>query len=105
MRRLCNGCACHLVANALEATEGGQGRLLSVSASEEDGRICIVFDDSGSDIDSDVVAKMFDRGFTTKGVAHLGMGLAMARKELERFNGSIDYDESGRFQVYVIPSQ
>jgi two-component system sensor histidine kinase HydH len=77
-----------IVTNAIEALpDGGQ---LHIVLSEPDSRHTqISFTDSGSGIPAELLSRMSEPFFTTK-IHGLGLGLALARRIVERFNGTLD---------------
>ena len=77
-----------IVTNAIEALpDGGQ---LRVVLSEPDSRHTqISFIDSGSGIPANLLPRISEPFFTTK-IHGLGLGLALARRIVERFNGTLD---------------
>ena len=77
-----------IVTNAIEASPRG-GRL-HIALSDPDSRHTeISFTDSGRGIPAALLARVSEPFFTTK-ERGLGLGLALARRIVERFNGSLD---------------
>jgi two-component system sensor histidine kinase HydH len=77
-----------IVTNAIEASPRG-GRL-HIALSDPDGRHTeISFTDSGRGSPAALLARVSEPFFTTK-ERGLGLGLALARRIVERFNGSLD---------------
>lgn len=77
-----------IVTNAIEASPRG-GRL-HIALSDLDGRHTeISFTDSGRGIPAALLARVSEPFFTTK-QRGLGLGLTLARRIVERFNGSLD---------------
>lgn len=77
-----------IVTNAIEASANG-GRL-HIALSDPDNRHTqICFADSGSGIPAALLPRISEPFFTTK-ARGLGLGLALARRIVERFNGSLD---------------
>jgi len=93
----------HVIANALEALDGQENKVLTIGSSIEAGKVSIKVKDSSGAIASEVQEKMFEAGFSTKDETHLGMGLTMARELLARGGGSIEYDPEDGF-VILVPS-
>ena len=96
-----------IVTNAIEAlTDGGQ---LRITLSEPDNRhIRISFADSGPGIPASVLSRISQPFFTTK--AHgLGLGLALTRRIVERFNGTLEVlssDQGGaEFRISLATAQ
>lgn len=78
----------NLVANALEATEHGEVRVVCERA--EDGeRARIRVTDSGRGIPRATLARIFEPFFTTK-EAGTGLGLSIVRQIVQRLDGDVD---------------
>jgi two-component system sensor histidine kinase HydH len=77
-----------IVTNAIEASP--EGGVLRIVLSEPDSRhIEISLTDSGSGIPKELLARIAEPFITTK--AHgLGLGLALSRRIVERFNGTLE---------------
>jgi two-component system sensor histidine kinase HydH len=75
-----------VIVNAREALTAG-GRL-RIRLHDRGRRVCINFTDDGPGIPSDALARVGEPFFTTKAQG-LGLGLAMARRIVERFGGSL----------------
>lgn len=77
----------NLVKNALEAQDG---RLrLSIRTRREPGNVRVDVEDQGRGIPREVLARVFDPGFTTKGETGSGFGLFLARSIVEQHGGTI----------------
>ena len=75
-----------ILVNALEAMpEGGR---LRIQLSERGSRLCIAYTDSGPGIPAEILARIGEPFYTTK-TRGFGLGLAMARRIVERFDGSL----------------
>jgi two-component system sensor histidine kinase HydH len=77
----------NLYLNALEAMEEG-GRLSVEAERVDDGFVCIRVVDTGSGIEADQLAHIFDPYFTTKS-SGTGLGLAIAHNISEAHGGKI----------------
>lgn len=78
-----------IITNAAEAMAGG-GRLdVRVVDNLPDSSVSILIADSGSGIPADILARVTEPYFTTKSRG-LGLGLAIAKRIVERFAGRID---------------
>ena len=77
-----------IVTNAIEALPDG-GRLRIVLSEPDSRHAMISFIDSGSGIPANVLPRISEPFFTTK-IHGLGLGLALARRIIERFNGTLD---------------
>jgi signal transduction histidine kinase len=75
----------NLILNALQATPtGGE---IKVSARKDDSNLCILVEDSGSGIPSELRQRIWEPFFTTK-QRGTGLGLAIVRKRMEEAGGS-----------------
>lgn len=85
----------NLVTNARHAMAGVSDRRLSVGTRREGGFAVISVGDSGPGIAADVLPRIFDPFFSTKGVygesrvAGMGLGLSMARSIVEDHGGTL----------------
>ncbi|MEW6281513.1 MAG: ATP-binding protein, partial [Candidatus Eremiobacterota bacterium] len=79
----------NLVANAVAAMKG-HGRL-TLQVGEAEGAVRVVVADSGPGIPPDHLARIFERGFTTRS-GGLGLGLSISRSIVERHGGRIEVD-------------
>ncbi len=77
-----------IVTNAIEALPDG-GRLHIVLSDPDSRHTLISFIDSGSGIPANLLPRISEPFFTTK-IHGLGLGLALARRIVERFNGTLD---------------
>lgn len=96
----------NLIGNAFDAAKeaGGEpGVHLSMTDAGHD--LIFEIDDSGQGVDEDISAKIYDRGFTTRGQEDRGQGLFLVRKALDELGGEITLEESelggARFTVYI----
>jgi signal transduction histidine kinase len=84
-------CVLNLVSNAIEATPSGDGAMVHLSgARSEDGKhIVIRVRDNGTGIPGQILKKIWEPFFSTKGKRGTGLGLAMTRKTVEEHGGQI----------------
>ena len=85
-----------IITNAIEALPDG-GKLRIVLSEPDNRHTLISFTDSGCGIPSDLLPRISEPFFTTK-IHGLGLGLVLARRIVERFNGTLDIlssDEGG----------
>jgi two-component system, NtrC family, sensor kinase len=78
----------NLVQNSLDAVSENSVKEVSVEARVESQEVVIHFSDSGVGIRDDHVGKIFDPFFTTK-TNNFGMGLSVAKEEIEKMGGSL----------------
>ncbi|NUP88957.1 MAG: GAF domain-containing sensor histidine kinase [Candidatus Sumerlaeia bacterium] len=84
-------CVLNLVTNAIEATPSGDESYVELSAqASDDGKGIIVrVADNGTGIPEEILKKIWEPFFSTKGKKGTGLGLAMARKTVEEHGGHI----------------
>jgi len=98
----------NLVVNAMEAIpEGREGRV-QIKTTRLSGRNQVLIEvlDNGPGIPEELVGKMFNLFFTTKGKKGTGIGLASARKTVEAHGGTIELapstpEEGAHFLIYL----
>jgi signal transduction histidine kinase len=78
-----------------EGTEdaGTDNRVLTVRTKERNGRVEVVFEDTGPGIPLDVYEKIFQPLFSTKGFG-IGLGLPVIKQIMEQHNGGIEIDSA-----------
>ena len=76
-----------VLANAIEAMPGGGS--LAIGWRSESGRLAMTVDDSGAGISEQARKALFRPFFSTKS-GGLGIGLALARRTLAQWGGTID---------------
>jgi signal transduction histidine kinase len=97
----------HLLQNAAQAVVGtGRRGTVSIAAGEEDGHVLIEIIDNGCGIPEQDLQRIFDPGFTTKGVrVGSGLGLAICYQIVKAHNGRIMVEskpgEGSRFRVLL----
>jgi two-component system NtrC family sensor kinase len=92
----------NLLVNAAQAIEGN-GKITITTRAEGD-HITIAFTDTGTGIRPEHLDKIFDPGFTTKGVGvGSGLGLPICFKIVEEHGGRIDVDsELGKGTTFTV---
>lgn len=100
----------HLLTNAREAVaESGKPGMIRVLAhSFPPDRVCVAVEDTGAGIPAEHLPRVFDPGFTTKGVrVGTGLGLAICLQVVKSHGGAIEVDShpgrGTRFSV-VLPA-
>jgi signal transduction histidine kinase len=90
----------NIVENALHAMPG-EGRL-RLTSRVEDGTVAIRVEDTGFGMDEEALARVFEPYFSTK-TAGTGLGLPIARRNIELSGGSISVEsEKGRGTAVTI---
>lgn len=77
----------NLFANSADAM--GPGIVAVTTALDEEGKLVLTVRDTGPGMPDEVVARIFETGFTTKDTGH-GFGLAVCRRIIENHNGVVD---------------
>jgi signal transduction histidine kinase len=90
----------NLVINAVEAmADGGD---LTITTLQENGRVCIRFDDTGPGINPDEAQKIFEPFYTTKR-SGTGLGLAVSYGIIQRHAGEITVESTpGQGATFVV---
>lgn len=84
----------NIVENAVQALAGmpeEQTRVLTVRTGVQGESYTMTFEDNGPGMDPEMIAKAFEPLFSTKSYG-CGLGLATARKIIERHDGTIDFE-------------
>jgi len=92
----------NLLDNAIFAAAEAGGSV-HITLREDINSVYFSIENSGS-IDEDLIKKIFEPGFTTKGEKGTGMGLFIVKETMEKYNGKISIDTSGaktRFYGYI----
>ncbi len=80
----------NLVFNAVDALWVGGSIVLRASVTSD--LACIVVEDSGVGMSSEVLARAFEPFYTTKGERGTGLGLAQVRAAIHQLNGDVEVD-------------
>jgi len=79
----------NILANAIDAIDG-EGTI-GIATSADDTHVRITISDDGQGIPKEYLEKVFEPGFTTKGVgAGTGLGLAISLRIIEKHKGTLD---------------
>lgn len=84
----------NIVKNAAQAIPEDRKGLLKVYSEIKNGYITVNFEDNGKGIPPELANKIFSPNFSTKN-SGMGLGLAISRKIMEQFRGSIDFISKG----------
>ena len=95
----------NLFSNAVDALDSGQGKV-GLSTSRDGDRIAIEITDTGSGISSELMSRIFDPFFSTKGPGKgYGLGLAISLSLAESLGGALTVDskegEGSRFRLWI----
>lgn len=83
----------HLLLNAIDAVEGKGA--IKIATRAANGAIIVEVNDDGKGIPADELEKIFEPGFTTKGVGvGTGLGLAICYRIVREHGGSISVDST-----------
>lgn len=92
----------NLLINAKQAIRG-QGKIL-ITTFQKDKKIHVVIEDDGEGIPEENLEKIFDPGFTTKGIGvGTGLGLSICYKIMQLHRGEINVEsEVGRGSIFTV---
>ena len=81
----------NLLLNSLDAlADKNENNQIDVKCSEELDLIVLTVEDNGPGIAENDIGRIFDTFYSTKPTTGIGLGLAMAKKIIKMYNGSID---------------
>src|SRR5690606_1101086 len=81
----------NLLENAVQSIPEDREGIIHVQLRKENHHVLLSIEDNGSGISKEAAAKVFQPYFTTKSHG-TGLGLAMTRKIIEFWNGSIGFE-------------
>jgi signal transduction histidine kinase len=84
-------CLLNLVVNARDAMEKGA---ITLGARENGDSVLITVEDDGRGMDEEMLGKVLDPFFTTKGEGGTGLGLAVVHDAMERIKGRMEIQSS-----------
>lgn len=88
--------ACQAMTGEGRENTGSEEHTLTVRTLEHDGRVEVVFEDTGPGIPPDVYEKIFEPLYSTKGFG-VGLGLPVVKQIMEQHDGGIEIEsEEGR---------
>jgi C4-dicarboxylate-specific signal transduction histidine kinase len=80
----------NLLVNAGDALEGRPGAEVRVTGGQEGERVVLRVEDNGPGFPPEVLPRLFETFFTTKGPEKgTGLGLALSREMVEQFGGTL----------------
>ena len=90
----------NLVKNSLEAvTDSG---VVRISGHIEKEHLCVKIEDSGTGIDPEILEKIFDPFFSTKGKKGTGLGMSIVKTIVEAHGGTIEVHSEPEFGTRVM---
>jgi signal transduction histidine kinase len=94
----------NLIRNALDAlTETEIKRIIAVTGCAQGDALTVRFEDNGIGISRDEIGKVFEAFYSTKPTTGTGLGLPMARKIMEMYDGSIEVtSQPDRGAIFVL---
>ena len=94
--------ACQAITGKGDERAGLGKGVLTVTTRKTDGRVEVVFEDSGPGIAPDVLPKIFEPLFSTKGFG-AGLGLPVVKQIMEQHGGGVEVEtEEGRGTRFVL---
>lgn len=92
----------NLADNAITALQQKQQeRLLRIELSEDLKSFILRVEDNGPGIPENLLDKIFEAGFTTKGELGEGMGLPISKRILTKYGGTIDVKSTGLSTLFT----
>lgn len=79
----------NLIDNAMDATEENRNKYLKIEILEESQEYRFFVKNNGKKIPEELISRIFEPGFTTKGEKGQGMGLAISKGIIEKYGGNI----------------
>lgn len=79
----------NVINNAIDAALNSEIKKIKLFITDIGNDIVFEIEDSGKGIDEQMIEKIFEKGFTTKGEFHSGYGLFFVKNTLELMNGFI----------------
>jgi len=87
-------CILNLITNAADAVPEAGGRIAISARAHGDGQIEISVEDNGPGVPPDVLPRIFDPFFSTKGAKGTGLGLAITQKIILEHGGELSVGQS-----------
>lgn len=84
----------NLIVNAMDANDKTEGKILIETKKSKNDEMQITISDNGKGIQEDIIEKIFEPFFSTKGSKGTGLGLAVAKKIIMEHNGRIEVKSS-----------
>ncbi len=85
----------NLIDNAVRAMpEGRPGNRLRIRTAEEGGRVVVEVADNGTGMEPEVLERVFEPFFTTRGRGGMGLGMYLAKNTIRRFGGGLRVDST-----------
>ena len=94
----------NLVKNAFQSISINKKPIIDITLSDEQNEIILKVKDNGVGISNEIKHKIFEPKFTTKN-SGMGLGLAMVKKIIQDYNGSIHFttDINGSCFIVKLP--
>jgi len=86
-----NACQAMAEANSVNLEQPEGEKLLTCSTSLEQGKLLIVFEDSGSGISAEIIENIFEPLFSTKTFG-VGLGMSVVKQVLEQHKGGVQIE-------------
>jgi signal transduction histidine kinase len=89
----CQQVLMNLIANAKDAIESTENKLISIVTTKSADKVVIKISDSGVGMADEIKTKIFEVYFTTKEVGKgTGIGLSFVRSVVEEANGRVEFE-------------
>ena len=91
----------NLIKNSIQASQTAKNNEIRIELYLKETNYAILVKDNGVGIPKDIQEKIFEPNFTTKN-SGMGLGLAMVKKIISDFNGTINYTTSSEGTVFEV---
>jgi len=92
----------NIINNAIDAAQHSELKKVSVFATDSGNDLIFEVEDSGGGIDTPLLERIFEKGFTTKGELHSGYGLFFVKKTLDWLGGFVTIDKGNYGTIITI---
>ena len=96
----------NIVQNAVEALnhnpKTGEPKSITCHIQEEEDWILVSLSNSGPKLGDDLVDRIFEPFFTTSPVTKKGLGLSLARKIIEKYDGTLSLDKNAECTTFLL---
>jgi signal transduction histidine kinase len=91
----------NMIKNAKQAVSEVENPHITVSLSHSENTVVIAIQDNGKGIPPEIHNRIFEPSFTTK-TSGMGLGLAITKNIIERFNGVISFETNENGTVFFV---
>lgn len=92
----------NIIDNAIHATEKSENKYINIEIYEKLKDYIFIIENNGDEIPDDIKTNIFKPGFTTKKEKGEGMGLAITKEIVEKYNGEITFTSDKNKTIFKI---